>query len=466
MNQPTVPDDEVTAVAEALAGALQLLATQDDVPPPLLDTVWARIGDAAATAALAESLDESNAKILRTTLLACASGNAPRLAESAEASFNIPAWSPAARNAAAQGIPRLLRHRTDTELATKLRALATDPVPSVRYLLASELQRLIPRHEDSFWALAGLYAAEENNGLVLQALGGALMQVATADREKLVTGTLDQLLRRLPLAELGRSVPNEDRISALIVGLAIARNNEWARKQIDDAVRDAPPRFLSTLVLHLLHYVNYSRIPDPNGRVAAEFALGWLPQIIGRVHHALRDEAERDGQDGRSGREDAIRELFSVLDHIITRFYFQSGVYKGQGGQRAGQEEICSFFAMIRPHLRQLGEVAGGGNGFGLPARTAHHLVELLRGSVGCDPAEVLHLTRLAVDGARGSGYAFDGMAAREVTAIAETLLADHRESAASGQPLDDLVHVLNAFVQAGWPEAQRLVWRLEELFR
>jgi hypothetical protein len=39
-------------------------------------------------------------------------------------------------------------------------------------------------------------------------------------------------------------------------------------------------------------------------------------------------------------------------------------------------------------------------------------------------------------------------------------------ESATSGQPLGDLVHVLNAFVQAGWPEAQRLVWRLEELFR
>jgi hypothetical protein len=57
-------------------------------------------------------------------------------------------------------------------------------------------------------------------------------------------------------------------------------------------------------------------------------------------------------------------------------------------------------------------------------------------------------------------------MAAQEVTAIVETMLADHRESVAFGQPLDDLVHVLNAFVQAGWPEAQRLVWRLEELFR
>ena len=324
---------------------------------------------------------------------------------------------------------------------------------------------MIPRYEDSFWALADLYAAKKNNGIVLQALGGALMAVASSDREELVTRTLDRLLRRVPFAELGRSLPNEGRVSALIVGLAIARKNKWAKERIDEALYGAPPRYLSTLVLHLLHYVNYSRIADPSGRVAAEAALRWLAVIIERVHRTLRDQAER-GQDGGSGREETICELLNVLDHIISRFYFQSGIYKGQGEQRAAQGEICSFFALIRPHLRQLGEVAGGENGFGLPARTAHHFVELLRGSVGCDPAEVLHLMRLAVDGARGYGYAFDGMAAREVTAIVETVLADHRESAASGQSLDDLVHVLKAFVQAGWPEAQRLVWRLEELFR
>jgi hypothetical protein len=78
----------------------------------------------------------------------------------------------------------------------------------------------------------------------------------------------------------------------------------------------------------------------------------------------------------------------------------------------------------------------------------------------------LLHLTRLGVDASRGAGYAFDPMAAREVTAIVETTLADHREIARSGQPLDDMMRLLDAFVRAGWPEAQRLVWRLEELFR
>ncbi len=214
-----------------------------------------------------------------------------------------------------------------------------------------------------------------------------------------------------------------------------------------------------------MHYVGYSWMTDPSRRAMAETALGWLPQIIERVHRSLRDETDR-AQAGGPEHGEAIRDLFNVLDHIISRFYFGSGIHEGGGERLATREEICSFFDVIKPVLRQLGEITGGTSGLGLPARTAHHFIQLLRGSIACDPAEVLHLTRLAVDGARGAGYAFDPMAAQEVTAIVETILADHREAARSGQSLDDLMRVLDVFVQAGWPEAQRLVWRLEELFR
>jgi hypothetical protein len=309
-----------------------------------------------------------------------------------------------------------------------------------------------------------LYAAQERNHVVQQALGRALGAIATPDREERVTGILDQLLRRVSLAEVARSL-HEDQIGGLIVGLAVVRRNGWATERLDEALRSVPPPSLSTLVFHLMHYVGYSSIADSNRRNTAEAALGWLPQIIERVHRLLRDEAEQ-AQDDDSDRREEIRELFNVLDHIISRFYFQSGIRDAEDGRHATREEICLFFHAIRAILRQLGEITGGTNGLGLPARTAHYFIELLRGSIACDPAEVLHLTRLAVEGAQGAGYAFDPMAAQEVTGIVETMLADHRETTRNGQPLDDLMRILDIFVRAGWPEAQRLVWRLEELFR
>jgi NACHT domain len=466
VNEETIPAAAVTDVIASLDAALALLQTQADAPALLLDTVWARVGDAAAVAARSETLDDRGVAVLRRALLACASGEAPRPVEGADETFNFPAWSPAARNGAAQGIPRLLRHGADDEMLAALRTLARDPAPSVRYLLALELPRLVREHEDSYWALTALYAENERNRVVQQALGHALMAVASLpDRESPVTETLDQLLRRVPLADAGRSLPNEDRLGALVVGLTVVRGNESARGRLDEALREAPPTYLSTLVLHLMHYVDYRRVGNPESRPMAEAALSWLPQIIERIHAALREEAGA-AQPDDSDRGERIRELFDVLDRIISRFYFESGVYEGRGGPAATRGEICSFFNAIRPVLRQLAEIAGGADGVGLPARTAHHFIELLRGSLACDPAEVLHLTRLAVDASRGAGYAFDPMAAREVTAVVETTLADHREIARSGQPLDDMMRLLDAFVEAGWPEAQRLVWRLEELFR
>jgi hypothetical protein len=47
-----------------------------------------------------------------------------------------------------------------------------------------------------------------------------------------------------------------------------------------------------------------------------------------------------------------------------------------------------------------------------------------------------------------------------------ETTLADHRAKVQSGAALEDLLTVLDAFVEVGWPEAQALVWRLEAIFR
>jgi hypothetical protein len=35
-----------------------------------------------------------------------------------------------------------------------------------------------------------------------------------------------------------------------------------------------------------------------------------------------------------------------------------------------------------------------------------------------------------------------------------------------NGEPLDDLMFLLDSFVAAGWADAQHLVFRLEEIFR
>jgi hypothetical protein len=49
---------------------------------------------------------------------------------------------------------------------------------------------------------------------------------------------------------------------------------------------------------------------------------------------------------------------------------------------------------------------------------------------------------------------------------LAEAILVDHRSEVRQGQPLQDLLDLLDIFAETGWPEALNLVWRLDEVFR
>ena len=64
------------------------------------------------------------------------------------------------------------------------------------------------------------------------------------------------------------------------------------------------------------------------------------------------------------------------------------------------------------------------------------------------------------------AGYHLDSMAATEVVALAERVLADYRSDLPAPNVLADLVKLLDLFAKVGWPDALRLVWRLDEVFR
>ena len=57
-------------------------------------------------------------------------------------------------------------------------------------------------------------------------------------------------------------------------------------------------------------------------------------------------------------------------------------------------------------------------------------------------------------------------MAAKETVRLAERILADHRSELKAPEPLADMVRLLDLFAKTGWPDALRVLWRLDEVFR
>jgi hypothetical protein len=90
--------------------------------------------------------------------------------------------------------------------------------------------------------------------------------------------------------------------------------------------------------------------------------------------------------------------------------------------------------------------------------------MELLNHVLEFNPRDSLRMARKVAVASESYGYNLDSLAIREVVKLVERVLVDFREIARDS--LDDLLVLLDIFAKTGWPEALRLIWRLDEAFR
>jgi hypothetical protein len=100
-----------------------------------------------------------------------------------------------------------------------------------------------------------------------------------------------------------------------------------------------------------------------------------------------------------------------------------------------------------------------------LSAYALHHFIEAMNGVIHIDPVDALHIAAQILEANQKRGYRFDFLAVREAVKLVSTILADHKYLFNQPSSLDDLIMILDAFYQLGWPEVFHLVGRLEEIF-
>ena len=172
-------------------------------------------------------------------------------------------------------------------------------------------------------------------------------------------------------------------------------------------------------------------------------------------YFALAPE-ERNEEDNRRAPLTA-----KLLDHAGDEFYFASGAFRGQ--QRDGDSVLASddlkraFLEDNAATFHRIGDV-------GTP-HTIYHLVELLEFLIPADPERVFDLVAHALLAAgRSQGYQFESLGADRFVETIGRFLADYRGLFEDQGRRDQLVRCLDAFVEAGWPAARRLLYRLPEL--
>jgi len=408
-----------------------------------------------------QTLSGEQAEFVRGVLLGAAEDPEPLPDEEHDAKWEHASWSPAPRNDAAQGLAWLLLLRPgDEEAKVAVDRLADDPVPSVRFLMALELFRLHRDNAELMSAILSRRAAAEQNATVLDGLCMSLHNTLYLPSSREVVHTLYRKIEREP----ERHDYQEDVVS-MIVDIAVSDKERWASELVEAWVTNVStdtrylPAASHRLVEHLTPTIQPALL-DAAYAFEERLMHGSLAELL-RLHGL--------GQSEVTENERKIAEtLYRLVDHVIARLYFAFD-FDGSGRGRAEivptDAQRHAFLTKVMPLLDSIVDFANNENGW-LMAPTAHHLMQLLGGSVDYDPNRVLRLAARLAQGSLKGRYPFDSLAIKEVVELVERILADHRGEIRDAASFQNLLQLLDIFASAGWPEALRLVWRLDEVYR
>lgn len=252
-----------------------------------------------------------------------------------------------------------------------------------------------------------------------------------------------------------------------IYDLWVHDQHEWATGKIEKWLGNcwdmAVP--LASATLRALEWL------DPKNGTSQEVierSVGFLRKALTAVKSVLVEKnavQDNEAPEEKKEKQERFRKVYSIVDNIASRAYFDSGVY--DPASRKGPREKAihrEYFENTKPLIHQVADYCSETNI--VNASTTNYLIEYLQGVAPFAPAECLSLALQIVKGSEPSGYHLDSIGVKNAVGLVEVLLADHKDVLQTEEGMSDMLEFLDIFADVGWDEAIRLVWRLEEVFR
>ncbi|WP_296075153.1 ATP-binding protein [uncultured Agrobacterium sp.] len=377
----------------------------------------------------------------------------PETSEDTEARFEESAsWSsPAARVEAAQACWDLLKQRPDLSgaLIPRSTALLSDRHPAVRLTALKGLSRLWDIDRDLFWQLLADRAAYELNLTVITHVLGALVsRLIHADQQRSL---------RLLLALVNREPQDSDRGRRLREAAADKLTILWVTYQLPEAkiVLDGwlnpiwehakeSKTILRSLRGAVVAGIGHSLDKDTGLRQRSQALIS---DIVDAANARLAQYRAAPDDEPISAE---VRECAQIIDIAGNEMYFATGDAKlGRAGLRLFLRENAKL-------LEKIGEHAS--------PHTTYYLLQLVERLVDVDAAKSFDLAASYLEAGSRSGYQNEHMGVDLLVRLIGVFLADHKEIFEVQARRDALVNSLEIFLDAGWPAARRLLYRLPEL--
>jgi hypothetical protein len=376
-----------------------------------------------------------------------------------------PAWgAPIQRIEAAAGLGAMLANDKCLDLAVleNTKRALRDPVPAVRFQVATRLLPLHDKHLDELWQiLGGLALSEKSTGVLGSTLYAVVSPLAGRYKTQVVE-LLGLILSRADLPKEGGDAT--EWCYRICAGLYLWQGDMSAYALISPVIEGETftPQRAAQCLMDIRGTLTFSSdVPketDANVRRRSfELVDTIAHSSFARMETLIHDVAPVDRTD--QWQED-FQELAHLIDYAGSQLYFASGAYDGNNTPDALDENARRvFWEESQNAMSSLAKVA-------IPS-VAHHLIEILQSFIQFAPAQVFHAIANVVNSAKSWGYQYESLAVDLLVKVTERYLAEERMTLQQDlQCREELIDILETFVSAGWPSARRLSYRLEEIFR
>jgi hypothetical protein len=384
------------------------------------------------------------------------------------------AWGPTPKIEAAQGLMNLAWSQgLDEKLKDLLKHLGGDPSPAVRFQIAARAVNFYMRDKDFFWGYVDDRFKAEKSAAVFCTLIGSLVNrnVALSEPDRVVERLANPLQRWLP-SEKTKDIVREsvDCLTQLYVYL----NNANAHKILVSYLSD--PRHSASELNQMAFSCAYFVTQGLPGGTSAdaiirERARATILDVLSATDRAILEtlvSLRTVDPSEREGLQETLKGLLHVIETVGFRLYLNLDIspdLRREDTKVLLDETRAALFVELTPLFKSLCEQSRPEQRRPIAASTTHYIMQTFSKVVSYHPEVVLDLTASLLTGMT-LGYEFDSLAIGEVVNLTEVVLADHKDILAKAENAANLGTVLDVFLSAGWPEATRLVMRLENAVR
>lgn len=389
-----------------------------------------------------------------------------KLHKDTEANFEeLASWgSPAPRVDAAEAAFKLARLRLDLYpvLEATIDNLLRDPHPAVRMNAALHHIRILDIDQAGFWRrFSDRLAVEQNAGVVKHVSSSVLGRTIHMDPERTEQLVL-ALLRRFE-DEPERQSHIRKCMSDLVAILWVKYERQDSHQVLEDWITDVAAYSSEhceiLMNLRMAFIVGLTEESEPGSTGLRQRSQGFAQKIVNAASTGLESYAQTE--EPSADQKVIGHNCAHLLDAVYHQLYFAAKSLSngGTAEDEPGGDELEIFFEEIAGILWSIGN-------FATPS-TIHYLLKLCELMLPVNPARAFDLAMHAIQsGGKQTGYHFESMGADLLVKLVGQFLADHSELFKDENRRSMLIGCLEIFMDAGWPSAQRLLYRLPELIQ